>query len=118
MWEDLRSIKTNEVKTFDWEGKKELFQELQKKKQFNTTEERFHRNLYISLHSFSGTRDGGYGRKNANRGKRFFDNMNLLQSHVKDVKIYNSDYKEIVRRYDSNGQSYKCRNRVVMSLQT
>merc|ERR1712146_120100 len=24
MWEDLRSIKTNEVKTFDWEGKKEL----------------------------------------------------------------------------------------------
>lgn len=101
MWKDLISTKKTGIEHFDWRGDKELYQKLKKKNKFDSTEERFYRNFYISIHSFSGCRDGGYSYKSKNRGKQFFDNMEILRSYLKKIKIFNKDYKNIVNNYDS-----------------
>lgn len=84
----------------NWNPSKERFDKLKEQTTFNSPEERLLRNLYLSFYSFSGTRQS-YSEKGRNRGVKLRDTLEDIQNILKGVKIYNKDYKKVVRQYDN-----------------
>tara|TARA_R110002020_G_scaffold80434_3_gene200688 strand:- start:927 stop:1661 length:735 start_codon:yes stop_codon:yes gene_type:complete len=91
----------------DFTGNRDKFFRLLNQKKFNNTEERLYRNLYISINSFAGNRKSYMGpneeiyRQGSNIGKKYKSTKYKDFLNNNNVKIFNTDFKNIIKKYDS-----------------
>jgi len=102
LWKDMSRTSADskeELENMNWKGSKKLFNDL---KTVTSTDPliRLYKNLYINFYSYSGDKNSGYCKKNRVCGKGFFRTFDALRVHLKRVRIFNKDYKDILKRYD------------------
>ena len=98
LWKDAQTVPVEDVKSFVFEPSKDLFNQLKETTTFQNKTQRFFRNMYVSLFSWSGSRTGFSPRR---AGILFIKYFEYLKQHLKGVKIYNQDYKTVIRKFDS-----------------
>ena len=94
------------MKGREFKPSKEKFWRLVRQKKFHSPQERLYRNLYVSKLSFSGSRLSYIGDKAATQVRaerlslpqKWQDNR--YKERLKDVKIENKDFKDVIRKYD------------------
>lgn len=100
LWKDIQSISPDVVRSFVFPQSKSLFDRFKQMTDIQDPAERLYRNLYLSLFSFSNNRIA-FAKKNKTKGKHILHNIDTLQEKLKSVRIYNKDYTEIIRKFDS-----------------
>ena len=88
---------------------KDKFNRFLKQTSFNNKEDRLYRNLYLSILSYSGNRKGYIGDRNAKNRRFSSDGVGKKMKTTKwkdflndnNVKIFNTDFKNIIKKYDS-----------------
>ena len=91
----------------DFTPNRDKFNKLLKQNKFKNNIERLYRNLYISLNSFSGNRKGYIGEKeeinkqNTEVGKKYKTTKWKDFLNDNNVKIYNKDFCDLIKKYDS-----------------
>lgn len=91
----------------DFTPSRDKFNRLLKQTSFNNKQDRLYRNLYISLNSFSKNRKGYVGEKEANvyrtgeSGKKYKTTKWKDFLNNNNVRIFNTDFKNIIKKYDS-----------------
>lgn len=96
----------DKMKGREFKPSREKWWRLLRQKKFHSPQERLYRNLYVSKLSFSGTRKSYIGDKA--EAKLRFERMKLpkkwqdnrYKERLKDVKIENKDFKDLIRKYD------------------
>jgi DNA adenine methylase len=105
IYKDVLKVKTLKNKNFQLSRTK--FNKLLKQKTFKSPEERLYRNLYLSLNSFRADRKNYVGAKEerikSDRGRKYTNegSFNKYKERLDKVKIFNSDYSAIIKKYDS-----------------
>lgn len=99
IWKDIQKVSAKEISKYDFTGDRDIFNKLKKSYPASPTKRLF-RNLYISYYSFSGLRNA-YAPKPIKKGKNFIENVGFFKKKLRGVKIYNKDYKEVIRKWDS-----------------
>lgn len=92
----------NHIKEMDWNDTKEKFFFMKDKFKPKTDEEKFYKFIFTLRVSYGLARKT-YGFKNITKeymGK-YLDNLPKLQEKLKGVKVYNTDYKNVLREFDS-----------------
>lgn len=100
LWKDIQTINPKIVRQFVFPQSKELFQQLKQETNIKNKTRRLYRNLYLSLFSFSNNRIA-FIRKKETTGNHILKNIDAIQDKLKGVQIYNVDYKNIIKKYDS-----------------
>lgn len=104
LWKDFQTLSPDKVKQLSFPLiSKETFEKLKTMTNIKDKLARLHRNMMISLYSYSCNRQSYYNylrHKKENRGKMFLDNFPYLHQYLKGVKIYNQDYKTVIRKFD------------------
>jgi len=87
------------LKSMKWEADKEYFYNL-KQQNFDGKEDiqKFYRYMYLIKASYGGNRSS-FGYKNINT--HFMERIPALKERLKDTHIYNSDYLEVLKKYDN-----------------
>lgn len=90
----------------DFTPSRDKFNRLLKQTSFNNKQDRLYRNLYISLNSFSKNRKGYVGEKEelyrtGESGKKYKTTKWKDFLNNNNVRIFNTDYKNIIKKYDS-----------------
>lgn len=91
----------------DFTPSRDKFNRLLKQTSFNNKQDRLYRNLYISLNSFASNRKGYVGEKEANvyrtgeSGKKYKNTKWKDFLNNNNVRIFNTDFKNIIKKYDS-----------------
>ena len=101
IYDDMKAVGDKMINK-DFIEDPEKFNKLLEQTSFENKEDRLYRNLYLSLNSFSGNRKnmrtvyrtGENGKKYKNTKWKDFLNDN-------NVEIFNKDFKEIIKKYDS-----------------
>ena len=88
-----------EITKFDLEPSKETFEKVKMMKPKNKFE-RFYKFLYLSRYSYGINRED-YGWFNKNKMIAIFDRWEKMRERLKNVKIYNDDYENVVKVFDS-----------------
>jgi DNA adenine methylase len=100
LWLDITAVSHNDLNYFDFVKDKDTFDDFLET-EFDNPVDRFYRNLYLSVYSFSGNRKTFAVRdrtfKNTRLKKHLTDYKRLLLSNT---ALLNQDYKVIVERYD------------------
>ena len=87
---------------YDFTNDRATFNKLKTQTKFNKIEDRLYRNLYLSRNSFGGNRKNfGVEKKKSviNTGQNF--KTDKWKNKLKGVKIFNKDFKDIIKKYDS-----------------
>jgi len=85
---------------YDFTGDRAKFNKLKAQTKFNKIEDRLYRNLYLSRNSFGGNRSNFANDPPViDRGKKL--KTDKWKNKLKDVKIFNKDFKDIIKKYDS-----------------
>ena len=91
----------------DFRPSREKFDRLKNQKTFSNKVDRLYRNLYLSINSFSSNRTSYVGEKEATVYKTGETGKKYKTTKWKDflndnhVKIFNSDFKAMIKKYDS-----------------
>jgi len=86
---------------YDFTDDRATFNKLKAQTKFNKIEDRLYRNLYLSRNSFAGNRKNfGEDKRNVmNTGKNL--KTDKWKNKLKGVRIFNKDFKDIIKKYDS-----------------
>lgn len=103
LWIDMKSI-GNRVQEMNFICSRKIFFELKNSNPTDTFNRLF-RNLYLSLLSFKGDRRSFVGEKKCIRRKNIGSNLKKngekYKERLKDVKIFNKDFRKIIDKFDS-----------------
>lgn len=99
IWKDLQRVSADIIRSYDFTGKKALFDRL-KKSEPTDPQERLFRNLYLSYYSFSGLRNA-YAPKPLKKGNNLIRYVEEFKDKLRGVRIYNQDYKTVIEKWDS-----------------
>jgi len=87
------------LKTFDWQPNKEKFFSLKNSEVPKDPVQRFYRFYYVLIYSYGlSSKTYGYFEKDKFHVER---RVPQLQERMKNTKIYNADYIEVMKKYDS-----------------
>lgn len=102
IWIDIKAI-GNRINEMAFICNRKTFKTLLASKPSNKFERLF-RNLYISTFSFSGNRIGFVGEKECRTRKNPGTNLRKMgaayKDRLKNVKIFNKDYRTIIKKFD------------------
>jgi len=99
IWRDIPQVSQSDVDKYNFRATKTKFDRLINENPTNPAE-RLYRNLYLSYNSFASLRKNlnpAPSKRNTFK-KRFGD----IKERLKDVIIENKDYKDIIKKYDSD----------------
>lgn len=107
LWNDLKTINPLDY-SFDpsVNANGELFDKYLEQKDIEDPNERFKRNIFLNKYSFNGNmvfkcyKKPESWRKQTLKGIK--DNFTLYKDKIKDVKVENRDFRDIIKSYDSN----------------
>lgn len=105
IWRDMKSVSKEQFDKLEFNGDENTFNKLLED---NTTDslQRLYRNLYISFFSFASFRKyfDKTKTKDSMRGNRdnIFNRFQEIHDRLKGVTILNKDYKNIIKKYDSD----------------
>tara|TARA_R110000851_G_scaffold248187_1_gene400689 strand:+ start:6 stop:830 length:825 start_codon:yes stop_codon:yes gene_type:complete len=105
IYKDTKEV-GDKIKGREFKPSREKWWRLLRQKKFHSPIERLYRNLYVTKMSFGGSRMSYIGDKEETRER--FNKSSLPQKwqndkfkqRLKDVKIENKDFKELIRKYD------------------
>lgn len=108
IWKDVKKC-GEKISNMKFKPSLNKFENLKKEQNYKNNRIRLFRNLYISFFSFSQNRQdyiGGFAEKlpryNRNTvGINLKKNCKKYKERLKNVKIYNQDYKKIIKKFDS-----------------
>lgn len=105
IYNDLCQVSNEDILKYDFISNRETFNNLLNSTSFSSIKDRLYRNLYLSNLSFGGGRERWVGDKRANiqreAGKYFKSHLDQYKDRLKDVKIYNVDFRELITKYDN-----------------
>jgi len=84
---------------YDFKNDRTLFNKLKAQTKFNKIEDRLYRNLYISANSFGSNRKNFGYEPITGTGKKW--KTDKWKNLLKNVKIFNKDFKYIIKKFDS-----------------
>lgn len=105
MWKGIRSVPLETFKKMDFTPSRDKFKRLKESKPSSLTQ-KLHRALYLNHLSFEGNMDS-FGdnpttfKTAANWFKRMQKDLPAIQERLKPMTILNTDWKQVVRKYDS-----------------
>lgn len=100
LWNDMRMIDPEVVRKYQFIQSRETFEGFKHQQTINNIYKRFYRNLYLSLFSYSYNRIA-FAPKYETKGQHIKNNIEKLQTKMKDVVLLNEDYKSVLKQYDS-----------------
>ncbi len=83
---------------YDFTNDRATFNKLKAQTKFNKIEDRLYRNLYLSINSFGGNRKS-FGYEPRNKGQKI--KTDKWKNMLKNVKIFNKDFRDIIKKFDS-----------------
>lgn len=96
MWKDLQDTSAETIRKMDFSISEKRFNDLKK-----GGGHRLYRNKYLTLFSYAGNRETlDYSGKKG-RGENAVSKMLKVKERIKDVKIENKDWLDVVKKYDS-----------------
>jgi len=102
---DIQKVSPRQFEAFDFTPNREKFDTFRDGKRPASAVGRFYRNLYLSKISFSGNRrsfaDDSKYKKAETMGRRILVNLDKYKQRLKDVKILNKDYTDVIKEYNS-----------------
>ena len=99
---DITPEKINRLKKFDWVKRRETFEKL-KKLQPKNDFARFYKFFYTRLASYGNDVVTGFSPAKEGKEIQFENTLKRTTPRLKGVKIFNKDYEEIVKKFDSRG---------------
>ena len=99
IWLDFKA-QPELIKKMNFKNNKQKFKRLLNKKKFKNRKERLFRNLYLSFNSYGANRKDYTNTRNIS-GKSIKENTEAYKERLKNVKIYNKDFRKIIKKYDS-----------------
>lgn len=106
IYKDMKDVGEKMINK-DFTPNRDKFNRLLKQKKFNNNVDRLYRNLYLSINSFAGNRKDYAGEKeekklqNTDVGKKYKNTKWKDFLNNNNVKIYNKDFCDLIKKYDS-----------------
>lgn len=98
MWHDLQKSNREKLEKMDFTPSKSKFYDM---RDHAEKYDRFYRNLYLSYYSY-GSRRQTYSIANKKHGGGVIDKLLKVKERIKNTKIENKDWLDIVKKYDSS----------------
>lgn len=98
IWKDFKKA-PELVKNMDFTNNKKKFNKLLTK-QYKSTKKRLFRNLYLSFNSFGANRTH-YAKSRNIKATLLKKRIDDYKERLKDVKVYNKDFREVIKKYDN-----------------
>jgi DNA adenine methylase len=99
---DITPEQIEKLKKLDWEDTKKKFFYMRDDYEPKNELEQFYKFIYTFKTSYGGARKTyGYKKVSNQQIMSYLTNLTRLQERLKGVKVYNEDYKDVIKKYDS-----------------